>query len=623
MASDSNNSNIDMRSSTTPSQVSDLTAHSQISGLTAPSQVSDLTAHGQISGFHDIFVTSERLGSGAQGTVLKCRFREHDETAYAVKTINTNRLSESSERMVAMLEDELKVLNILNDEARILSPGIVQTFHAYESTHCTHIVMEHMKGGTLNQWRVQRESHSVTELETRMICKRLFEALHFCHQRNIAHRDIKLSNLLLARPNDLSSLKIGDFGFAKVVPPNGLRTRCGTPLFVAPEIVLLGSALYTKYQTECDIWSAGVVVYILLGGLPPFSFDPESHNNIDLLYRNVVYDVIDLDKLNWEMVSQDAKDMIRGMMTKHPVDRLSADKVLKCTWMTTSDTAKWRTSLMIRSRVIDEESCASLMPFEDDTYCSIKPRPSPSRNRLSTRSWLCCALGFMLAITVATVVVWVQALTVLPSPDGTTGPIDSRPIMSTNSQLNRATNRPTHTPSPQTFMYPKSQLKVHGVGGGPFDHLQSFGYLQSDESRIDKITQLRVYVTNVCATNNDCNLPKAAVLSLAVSYGMNDCSTIESRTQGAYTDGLYTPRATLNFPRGVYLTRMEFTSEYVTICDSTMHCTQIGPYNGTEPNMVFEMNNSAIKAFHGMSGSWVDAVGVYYEPYGQSTGHCN
>ena len=89
---------------------------------------------------------------------------------------------------------------------------------------------------------------------------------------------------------------------------------------------------------------------------------------------------------------------------------------------------------------------------------------------------------------------------------------------------------------------------------------------------------------------------------------MHDCTTIASRSQGAYTDGTFTPRETLNYPRDVYLTRIEFTSEYVTICDPTMNCTQICPYNGTEPDLVLERNNSVIKAFYGTSGSWVDSV---------------
>ena len=163
---------------------------------------------------------------------------------------------------------------------------------------------------------------------------------------------------------------------------------------------------------------------------------------------------------------------------------------------------------------------------------------------------------------------------------------------------------------------------MHTDGGGPFDHLEEYGFMASGESFIDKITQLKVFITEVCATNNDCSLPTALVMTFSVSYAMHDCS-INIRSQGAYTDGSFTPRATVNFPPSVYLTRIELDSEYVTICNSLGNCTQVGPYNGTEPTMVFERNNSAIKAFYGSSGSWVDAVGVYYETHGQSTSECN
>jgi serine/threonine protein kinase len=121
-----------------------------------------------------------------------------------------------------------------------------------------------MMGGELFDRIVQKSYYN--EKEARDVTKILFEAISYCHTHQVAHRDLKPENLLLLSNTDDSNIKIADFGFAKKCRrPSSLTTQCGTPGYVAPEI-LEG----TPYDTQADMWSLGVIVYILLGGYPPF-----------------------------------------------------------------------------------------------------------------------------------------------------------------------------------------------------------------------------------------------------------------------------------------------------------------------------------------------------------------
>jgi len=163
------------------------------------------------------------------------------------------------------------------------------------------------------------------EKEARDVCKILFEAIGYCHKHQVAHRDLKPENLLLRSEDNDSEIKIADFGFAKkVLTPNSLTTQCGTPGYVAPEI-LEGAA----YDTKSDMWSLGVIVYILLGGYPPFI-----EQNQRELFRKIRKGQYEFHEEYWGSVSADAKDLISSLLTVSPSKRLSAEEALKHKWMT-------------------------------------------------------------------------------------------------------------------------------------------------------------------------------------------------------------------------------------------------------------------------------------------------
>jgi serine/threonine protein kinase len=137
----------------------------------------------------------------------------------------------------------------------------------------------------------------------------LLEAIYYCHKKHIAHRDIKPENILLASPDNDTDIKLADFGCAKrLIGPNCLFTLCGSPQYVAPEIY----THETGYDERCDLWSAAVVIYVLLGGYAPFDA-PEGD-----LPRTICEGWVEFHRKYWSEISDPPKDMIRSLLVVDP-----------------------------------------------------------------------------------------------------------------------------------------------------------------------------------------------------------------------------------------------------------------------------------------------------------------
>jgi len=166
------------------------------------------------------------------------------------------------------------------------------------------------------------------EKEARDVSKILIEALRYCHERHIVHRDLKPENLLLASEDDDISIKIADFGFAKrCTKPKSLKTQCGTPGYVAPEI-LKG----VLYDSQADMWSLGVIIYILLGGYPPFIEENQRE-----LFKKIMKGRYKFHDEYWSDISDDGKDLIKSLMNIDTETRLTAEQALSSKWMKTGD----------------------------------------------------------------------------------------------------------------------------------------------------------------------------------------------------------------------------------------------------------------------------------------------
>lgn len=250
------------------------------------------------------------LGTGAFSEVC---LGVHKETGkkYAVKCIDKKSLKGKEDT----LESEIRVLNKADH------PNIVKMKEQFEDKHYMYLVMDLVTGGELFDRIVQRGSYS--EKDASLCVKEILEAVGYLHDIGIVHRDLKPENLLYENETEDSRLMISDFGLSRMEGTDSMATACGTPGYVAPE-VLMGQ----QYGKEVDCWSIGVISYILLCGYPPF-YD----ENDATLFAQIMRAEYEFDTPYWDNISKDAKDFVEKLMTLKPCDRYSCAQALTDPWI--------------------------------------------------------------------------------------------------------------------------------------------------------------------------------------------------------------------------------------------------------------------------------------------------
>ncbi|KAL4130230.1 hypothetical protein PRIC2_006236 [Phytophthora ramorum] len=252
------------------------------------------------------------LGTGSFATV-KSAISKADNSRWAVKCIDKASLTAEDEEALRVEVEVLQVVHHMN---------IVQLKEVFDCHKTFYMVMEEMSGGELFDRIVEKEKYS--EKEASCVVKKLADALLYCHNQGIVHRDLKPENLLYQSTDENAEIKIADFGLAKLIKGDSLmQTACGTPGYVAPEI-LEGR----PYGAEVDLWSLGVIAYILLCGFPPF-YD----ENNAALFQSIKSGVYDYPSPYWDCVSDSAKDLISRLLVVDPKKRFSAQQVLDHPWV--------------------------------------------------------------------------------------------------------------------------------------------------------------------------------------------------------------------------------------------------------------------------------------------------
>jgi serine/threonine protein kinase len=267
-----------------------------------------------VDSFYDI---GEELGRGSFAVVKK-GIRKSDGAVFAFKFIDRTALKGDDE---AMLQSECAVLK------EVHHPNIVRLFEIYSAADTLVLVMEFVDAGEmLEKLKVQER---YCEADAANTVERIAVALKYIHAKGIAHRDLKPENLLLTHTGEV--VKIADFGFAKLMSEEHqmLQTACGTPEYVAPEVLQ-----QRGYDVECDIWSLGVVLYVMLCGRPPF-WSRNQRKLFDLIQHEPVHFRSDY---GWDGVSAQAKDLILQMLEKDPRKRMNSDQVLAHPWLQRKDT---------------------------------------------------------------------------------------------------------------------------------------------------------------------------------------------------------------------------------------------------------------------------------------------
>ncbi|XP_037280798.1 MAP kinase-activated protein kinase 2 isoform X1 [Rhipicephalus microplus] len=264
----------------------------------------------------DYSISDRVLGLGINGKVVECCDKAKG-TKFALKVLRDN---VKARREVDLHWRASNCKHIVN---------LVDVYeNVYGGNRCLLVVMECMEGGELFQRIQDRAEGAFTEREAAEIIRDICKAVAHLHRMDIAHRDLKPENLLYSKPDDSAVLKLTDFGFAKETTHfNTLQTPCYTPYYVAPEV--LGPERYDK---SCDMWSLGVIMYILLCGFPPFY----SNHGLAIspgMKRRIRAGQYDFPNPEWKNVSQDAKDLIKGLLRTDPTQRLSIEEVLANKWI--------------------------------------------------------------------------------------------------------------------------------------------------------------------------------------------------------------------------------------------------------------------------------------------------
>ncbi|XP_049916285.1 serine/threonine-protein kinase DCLK1-like isoform X1 [Epinephelus moara] len=258
------------------------------------------------------YKVGKTLGDGNFAVVRECVERSTGRE-YALKIISKDKCRGKEH----MIQSEVSILR------RVKHPNIVLLIEEMDTYNELYLVMELVKGGDL--FDAITSSNKYTERDASSMLFNLASAIKYLHSLNIVHRDIKPENLLVYEHQDGSkSLKLGDFGLATIV--NGpLYTVCGTPTYVAPEIVA-----ETGYGLKVDIWAAGVITYILLCGFPPFRGSGEDQ---EALFEQLLKGQLDFPAPYWDNVSDSAKALITGMLQVEVDQRYTAVQVLDHRWV--------------------------------------------------------------------------------------------------------------------------------------------------------------------------------------------------------------------------------------------------------------------------------------------------
>ncbi|XP_068008816.1 serine/threonine-protein kinase DCLK3 isoform X1 [Melanerpes formicivorus] len=281
-------------------------------GLENPSRRHAIKNRTDVEKFYEIGRT---IGDGNFAVVKECRHCDSNQV-YAMKIVDKSKLKGKED----MMESEILIIRSLSH------PNIVSLIEVYETEAEIYLILEYVPGGDLFDAII--ESVKFTEHDAAVMITDLCEALVYIHSKNIVHRDLKPENLLVQHNADKSTtLKLADFGLAKLVT-KPIFTVCGTPTYVAPEILA-----EKGYGLEVDMWAAGVILYILLCGFPPFRSQERDQEELFQIIQLGHYEFL---SPYWDNISAAAKDLITRLLIVDPQKRYTARQVLQHPWIRTA-----------------------------------------------------------------------------------------------------------------------------------------------------------------------------------------------------------------------------------------------------------------------------------------------
>nr|2Y7J_A Chain A, PHOSPHORYLASE B KINASE GAMMA CATALYTIC CHAIN, TESTIS/LIVER ISOFORM [Homo sapiens]2Y7J_B Chain B, PHOSPHORYLASE B KINASE GAMMA CATALYTIC CHAIN, TESTIS/LIVER ISOFORM [Homo sapiens]2Y7J_C Chain C, PHOSPHORYLASE B KINASE GAMMA CATALYTIC CHAIN, TESTIS/LIVER ISOFORM [Homo sapiens]2Y7J_D Chain D, PHOSPHORYLASE B KINASE GAMMA CATALYTIC CHAIN, TESTIS/LIVER ISOFORM [Homo sapiens] len=268
--------------------------------------------------FYQKYDPKDVIGRGVSSVVRRCVHRATGHE-FAVKIMEVTAERLSPEQLEEVREATRRETHILRQVAG--HPHIITLIDSYESSSFMFLVFDLMRKGELFDYLTEKVA--LSEKETRSIMRSLLEAVSFLHANNIVHRDLKPENILL---DDNMQIRLSDFGFScHLEPGEKLRELCGTPGYLAPEILKCSmDETHPGYGKEVDLWACGVILFTLLAGSPPFW-----HRRQILMLRMIMEGQYQFSSPEWDDRSSTVKDLISRLLQVDPEARLTAEQALQ------------------------------------------------------------------------------------------------------------------------------------------------------------------------------------------------------------------------------------------------------------------------------------------------------
>ncbi|XP_028314094.1 serine/threonine-protein kinase Chk2 isoform X2 [Gouania willdenowi] len=324
------------------------------------------------------YMLTRQIGTGVCGEV-RLAFERSSCSKYAVKIIKKNNFP-SEGTATRNAQTEIEILQ------RVDHPCLIRTLDFYQTDDNFYIVLELMEGGELYQ-RV-KSSQQLKEDVAKLYFYQMLLAVQYLHSNGIIHRDLKPENILLSSQDDICLIKVTDFNQSRILEECVLmRTLCGTPSYLAPEVFTRGST--SGYGLAVDAWSLGVLLFVCLGGYPPFH---ESFGQS--VTEQIIAGKFTMVQSKWKCISDQAKDVVRRLLVVDPAQRMSIDEALAHPWLQDPSMKKTAHRLMYPSG--DPPSSVSMemesttgsnsgkRRRDEDNYLPAKrgPRHEPAKSSL-------------------------------------------------------------------------------------------------------------------------------------------------------------------------------------------------------------------------------------------------
>ncbi|XP_050230442.1 calcium-dependent protein kinase 27-like [Mercurialis annua] len=263
--------------------------------------------------FKKKFNLGQELGIGSSSSAFVCVDKSTGEE-FACKLIKKTNLITKSQ--VINLKREIQLMYHLSE-----NPNVASIRDVYEDSESVYIVMELCRGGEL--FKRLKNRGKCPESEAVSLIRSIITIVQSLHTSKVMHRDLKLDNFIFLKEEKDSPLKVVDFGFSTFFEAGDtFHSVVGTVFYVAPEV------LKKDYGSEAEMWSIGVILYMLLSGVPPFVAESEK-----MTLELVKNGNLDLDKNAWPVISDSAKDLIRKMLDRDPSTRITATEALCHPWL--------------------------------------------------------------------------------------------------------------------------------------------------------------------------------------------------------------------------------------------------------------------------------------------------